>query len=150
MTVVVNVFVAPERGAPMQAVSAAECVLGRGLRGDRYFDITLQRGPDQGVTLIESEHVEAFRADTGLALGDEMPRRNILTRGVRLNDLNGRRFRVGGALLEGVELAEPCRLFQRRTQREVLKFFAGKGGLRARVLETGMIAIGDAIMIVDP
>jgi MOSC domain-containing protein YiiM len=69
-----------------------------------------------------------------------------VTRGVRLNDLVGRRFRVGEALLEGVELCEPCRLFAQRTHPEVLRFFAGRGGLRARIVAGGVVRPGDAIV----
>jgi MOSC domain-containing protein YiiM len=66
---------------------------------------------------------------------------------VRLNDLVGRRFTVGEALLEGAELCEPCSLFARRTFPQVKKAFAGKGGLRARVLRTGLIRVGDPVAI---
>jgi MOSC domain-containing protein YiiM len=145
MTSVVSIFVAEKRGAPMRTVASVECVADCGLVGDRYYDIALKGSGDQGVTLIESEHIEAFCQETGIELGADMPRRNIVTRGVRLNDLVGQEFLVGDSLLQGVELAEPCRLFQRRTHREVLKFFANKGGLRARVLKTGLIAVGDGV-----
>jgi MOSC domain-containing protein YiiM len=64
---------------------------------------------------------------------------------VRLNALVGRRFPVGGAVFEGLELCEPCRLFAKRTHSEVLEFFRGKGGLRARIVSGGIINVGDAI-----
>jgi MOSC domain-containing protein YiiM len=64
---------------------------------------------------------------------------------VRLNALCGKRFFVGEVLMEGFELCEPCRLFAKRTYPEVVKLFAGKGGLRARVLGSGVIRRGDSI-----
>ena len=143
MADVVSIFIAEKRGAPMRAVASVECVADRGLVGDRYYDIALKSSGDQGVTLIESEHIDAFCQETGIDLSADMPRRNIVTRGVRLNELVGRPFVLGDSVLQGIELAEPCRLFQRRTHREVLKFFLNKGGLRARVLKTGLIAVGD-------
>ena len=76
-----------------------------------------------------------------------MPRRNIVTRGIRLNELCSKRFRVGRARFEGLELCEPCNLFATRTHREVLQFFVGKGGLRARIVLGGEIRVGDSIEV---
>ena len=75
-----------------------------------------------------------------------MPRRNIVTQGIELNGLVGRRFRVGEALFEGAELCEPCTLFARRTHREVLKYLKGRGGLRVTVVEGGAFRVGDLIL----
>jgi len=64
---------------------------------------------------------------------------------VRLNPLLGQRFSIGRAVFEGLELCEPCGLFAKRTYREVLDFFRGKGGLRARIVSGGTVRIGDPI-----
>jgi MOSC domain-containing protein YiiM len=129
----------------MSAEPFVEALMDAGLTGDRYTEATNRRSPDYQVTLIELENIEAFSQATGLSLAPEMPRRNIVTRGVRLNNLCGKRFRVGRALFEGLELCEPCNLFAKRTHREVLKFFVGKGGLRARIVSGGLIRVGDSI-----
>ena len=129
----------------MQSVSAVEALTDQGLRGDRYLDAKVRRNADQQVTLIELESIEAFTRETGLSLEPGMPRRNIVTRGARLNELCGRRFTVGGVLLEGLELCEPCRLFAKRTHRAALQFFAGRGGLRARIVTGGEIRVGDPL-----
>ena len=145
MATVTHIFVAPKKGAPARAVASVDALEGQGLRGDRYAESANRRGPDYQVTLIELEHLEAFTRETHLALTPEMPRRNIVTRGVRLNDLLGKRFAVGGAIFEGLELCEPCKVFAKRTHREALQFFAGKGGLRARIVSGGPIRVGDAV-----
>jgi len=145
MATVKHIFVAPARGAPMQSLSAVEAVAEEGLRGDRYFDAKVRREPDQQVTFIELENIEAFTRETGLPMLPEGPRRNIVTQGVRLNDLCGQRFTVGEVLLEGLELSEPCLLFAKRTHREARKFFVGRGGLRARILVGGQISVGDVV-----
>jgi MOSC domain-containing protein YiiM len=145
VSTVVHIFVAAKRGAPMSAPSAVEALSEIGLSGDRYVEGKNRRGPDYEVTLIELENIEAFTVATGLKLTPEMPRRNIITRGVRLNDLVGKRFPIGRAVFEGLELCEPCRLFARRTHDEVLEFFRGKGGLRARIVSGGIINVGDTI-----
>jgi MOSC domain-containing protein YiiM len=133
----VHIFIAPRHGVPMQSVARVEAVKDAGLRGDRYTA--------REVTFIELENIEAFTRSTGLALAPDMPRRNIVTRGIRLNQLAGKRFRIGEALFEGVELCEPCSLFARRTHREILEFFPQKAGLRARVVSAGEIRVGESI-----
>jgi MOSC domain-containing protein YiiM len=129
----------------MTAVASVEAIAGVGLEGDRYTAVRSRHTEEYQVTLIELEAIEAFTRETGLALTPEMPRRNIVTRGVRLNDLVGKRFRIGAVLFEGAELCEPCTLFARRTHREVLKSMKGKGGLRARVVEGGTVKVGQEI-----
>jgi MOSC domain-containing protein YiiM len=144
-TSVEGIFVAPKRGAPMQRVDSVEALAGVGLRGDRYTRVKSRHTDHYQVTLIELENIEAFVAASGLALTPDMPRRNLVTRGVRLNALCGKRFFVGGVLMEGCELCEPCRLFAKRTYPEVVELFGGKGGLRAKVLGSGVIRCGDSI-----
>jgi MOSC domain-containing protein YiiM len=137
MATIAHIFVASKRGAPMESRDRIEALLNGGLRGDRYTA--------HQVTFIELENIEAFSQSTGLVLSPDMPRRNIVTRGIRLNELCGRRFRIGGAIFEGVELCEPCSLFARRTHREILEFFPQKAGLRARVISAGEIRVGESI-----
>lgn len=143
---VTHIFVASAKGEPVINVPSVEALVNEGLRGDRYAIAKNRRAADYQVTLIEIENIEAFSAATGLPLAPGMPRRNIVTRGVRLNDLCGKRFRVGGAVFEGLELCEPCGFFAKNTHREVLRFFVGKGGLRARIIEGGAIRVGDCVL----
>jgi MOSC domain-containing protein YiiM len=145
MSTVVHIFLASKRGAPMFAQQFVEALAEAGLTGDRYSEKKNRRSPDYQVTFIELEHIEAFTQVRGLPLTPDMPRRNIVTSGIRLNELCGKRFRVGRARFEGLELCEPCSLFAKRTHREVLQFFAGKGGLRARIVSGGEIRVGDTI-----
>jgi MOSC domain-containing protein YiiM len=118
-----------------------------GLSGDRYADPANRRGPDYQVTLIESENIAAFSEMAEVPFTPDMPRRNIVTQGVRLNELCGKTFKIGDATLEGIELCEPCALFAKRTHRDVLKFFPRKGGLRARIVAGGRIQVGDPIVM---
>jgi MOSC domain-containing protein YiiM len=144
---VAYIFLAEKRGAPMRPTTSVEAISDCGLRGDRYVVESVRPSPDYQVTLIELENIEAFTKRTGLLLTPEMPRRNIVTTGVRLNPLLGKRFFAGSALLEGLELCEPCRLFAKRTYPGVLEFFPGKGGLRARILSGGIINTGDRVAL---
>lgn len=145
MSRVTHIFVAPKRGVPMQSLSEAVAMANRGLRGDRYANAKNRRSMDYQLTFIESEYIDAFSHSSGLALTLDMPRRNLVTQGVRLNELCGERFRVGDAVVEGIRLCEPCGLFAKRTFKEVLRYFVHKGGLRARILSGGNIRVGDRI-----
>jgi len=156
---VVSLHVAPEASAPMQTVNEARAVPGRGLEGDRYF---LEAGfysktPSVGgreVTLIEVEAVEALFSGVvdadgqtlGIKLTPAQTRRNIATSGVPLNHLVDREFRVGGVLMRGTRLCEPCLHLEELTQRRVMHSLLHRGGLRARILTEGVIRVGDVIV----
>ncbi len=146
---VAQIFVSAKRGAPMELRHTVTALTNGGLVGDRYAEATNRRGPDYQLTLIESEHIEAFARIVGWPFTPDMPRRNIVTRDVRLNDLCGKCFRVGGATVEGIELCEPCSLFAKRTGREVLTYFRNCGGLRAKIIAGGEIQVGDAVIAID-
>lgn len=127
-----------------QPVARAKAVPGRGLEGDfRFMD---DAKPGEALTLIAAEAIEAFTADTGHPLTHEETRRQVLTRGIDLNALVGKRFTVGGVECEGVELCEPCNHLVKLTgRRELLRGLVHRGGLRADILTGGEIAVGDPV-----
>lgn len=145
MSSIIRILIAPERAAPMIALDQVTALARRGLRGDRYTLAGNRKSPDYQVTLIEAESIEAYTRTTGLPISAEGLRRNLVTRGVRLNDLCGKRFSVGAAEFEGLELCEPCSFLAARTSDAALRFFVGKGGLRARICKGGIIRIGDIL-----
>jgi hypothetical protein len=130
--------------APMTLIDQATAHAGRGLDGDRYvrgegtFSNPHSRGHD--LTLIEAEVVEA------LGVAPEVPRRNVVTRGIDLNALVGRRFRVGEVECEGQRLCEPCAHLQRLTDPGLLRALVHRGGLRADIVSGGVIRVGDAVV----
>ncbi len=138
---------AEEPPAPVDAVNA---VAGKGLEGDRYFDDdgTFSDDPrsnGRDITLIEAEAIEGLARDTGIELTAAETRRNVLTRGVALNDLVGRRFSVGEVECVGRRLCDPCSHLQKLTQPGVLKGLVDRGGLRADIVRGGVIRPGDAV-----
>jgi MOSC domain-containing protein YiiM len=150
-----TIFIAPRAKALPDAVRAADAVAGKGIEGDRYFDAlgTFSDNPNSAgrdITLIEAEAVEGLRAETGIALAPAEARRNILTRGVALNDLIGRRFTVGEAECIGRRLCDPCNHLQKLTQPGVLKGLANRGGLRADIVRGGAIKPGDEVRELGP
>jgi MOSC domain-containing protein YiiM len=118
-------------------------VAGRGLEGNRYF--LDEPEPGQALTLIQAEALEGLEQDTGIRLSAAESRRNVLTRGIDLNALVGKRFRVGEAECYGVELCEPCASLERLTQPGVIRGLVHRGGLRADIVSDGEIAVGDEV-----
>jgi MOSC domain-containing protein YiiM len=145
MGTIQHIFIAPRRGEPVVSLGSVEAVADCGLRGDRYTDPKLRRSPDYQVTLIESEQILAFAEALKLPLEPHEPRRNLVTVGMNLNDLFQKRFFVGEAELEGLDLCEPCATFARYTNPEVVRFFVHRGGLRARILRGGIIRVSDIV-----
>lgn len=146
---VAAIYIAPAAGQPMVAVSEVRAVPGKGLEGDRYFSqagfYSDRPGPFREVTLIEIEAIEALRRDHQIELEPGDSRRNIVTRGVPLNHLVGRGFRVGQVALRGIRLCEPCSHLENLTQPGVLPSLVHRGGLRAQILTEGMIRVGDSV-----
>src|SRR5258706_14313729 len=100
---VAHIFVAPARGAPMEPRRFVVAQTDGGLDGDRYADANNRRGPEYQVTLIESENIAAFSEMVEPPRTPDMLRRNIVTQGVRLNDLCGRKVKSGCANLKGLQ-----------------------------------------------
>jgi MOSC domain-containing protein YiiM len=143
------IFIAGQPAAPTMSVPEVRAVAGKGLEGDRKHRDRLP-GRDAGkpgreLTLIEAESLEALAAETGIELGPGESRRQIVTRGLRLNPLVGRRFLVGDVECIGVELNEPCAHLEAMTQPGVMRGLVHRGGLRADILKGGTIRPGDPI-----
>jgi hypothetical protein len=135
---VVAIHLADAKAAPPRAVDSAEAVAGKGLVGDRYF-FPDGAPPGRGITLVEEESV----TDVGLAPGDT--RRQVTVRGVSLNDLVGKRFRVGEVECYGVELCEPCKHLEGLTRPGIIKDLVHRAGINADIVAGGTIAVGDEI-----
>jgi MOSC domain-containing protein YiiM len=121
-------------------VGSVRAVAGQGLEGDRHFRPKGAR-PGQALTLIEAEVLE----DVGLT-GTES-RRQVVVRGIRLDELVGRRFSVGGVECLGIELCEPCLRLQSLTRPGIIADLLHRGGLNADILAGGTISVGDAVLI---
>ncbi|WP_440989747.1 MOSC domain-containing protein [Haloarchaeobius baliensis] len=141
------IHISPESGEPVEPVERVEAVAETGLRGDRYFDDggTFSDGTPRGITLIEAEAIEAAGSDYDVDVSDGRHRRNVTTRGVALNHLVGETFRVGDAVCRGVELCEPCSYLEGLTEDGVARSLVHRGGLRATVVESGALAVGDTV-----
>lgn len=138
------IYVSANHGEPKESIPHAELRANVGLIGDRYAGHGV-------VSIIEAEAVEAFNGSTGLSVSADETGRNVVTRGIRLNDLVGRTFRLGGATLKGFELCEPCLVLGGRLAtasvrpHEVVKAFTHIAGIRAHVVASGQVSPGDRI-----
>ena len=152
--VIASIHIATTTGAEMTTVSSAELQAGRGVVGDRYhadagkFSAKLMtKGEgDWQLTLVEAEELDRFIADEALDFGHSDFRRNIVTRGIRLNPLVGERFMVDGVEMEGIRLCEPCAYLAGLLTERLLPGMVGRAGLRARILTSGTITVGGDIL----
>jgi MOSC domain-containing protein YiiM len=133
----------PARGAAMRAVDGAEARAGGGLAGDRYKGGSGKRG----VTLLQAEHLPAIAALSGhAAVAPATLRRNLVVSGIPLVALKGRRFRIGGVLLEGTGECDPCSRMEAALGAGGYNAMRGMGGLCARILAGGTLRVGDAVV----
>ena len=119
-------------------VESVRALAGKGLEGDRHFHPRRAK-PGQALTLVEAEVVDG----AGLAPG--ATRRQVTVRGVRLNELVGKRFRVGDVECYGVELCEPCKHLESMTRPGIIRELAHRAGINADILNDGTISVGDEI-----
>ena len=145
---IVSILIGEAEGGDLVEVDQAELVAEKGIRGDRHFG----QDPERAVTLIEEEAVNDAGKELGIVLTPTMVRRNLVTRGVRLNDLVGKTFTVSGLRLYGTDFCHPCRylggrLAGERSIPEIVKALANRGGLTVRVLDSGSVAVGDKLTV---
>lgn len=141
-----RIFTRAASGDSQSEHHSVRVVAGSGIEGDRYF--ACQDEPGQNVTFVEAEEIESFFAEQELPCDLSASGRNIVTRGVRLNELVGVEFLVGGVRFMGVELCEPClglgKALATSTQppAKVVKRLVHRAGLRADALSSGSVVVG--------
>jgi len=142
-----GIFVADHKGADPRAVSEIDAAAGQGLLGDRYCIADGTNKPDREVTLIEAEALEALARDYRFKLPPARARRNLLTRGVPLNHLVDKTFRIGSVVLRGIRLCEPCSHLEKLNFPGLIKGLAHRGGLRAQIISGGILQLGSAVAL---
>lgn len=131
---------------PLNEVSNIECIAGRGIRGDRFFDY--KDNYKGQITFFSFEVFEKMAAHFGLAHKSAgAVRRNVVVSGADLNDLIGEEFSIQGVRLRGTAHCRPCYWLDQAVAPGAEQFLAGNGGLRAQILSDGVIAVGDAQLI---
>ena len=144
-----HIHTAEAAGAAMIERPSALCRPGLGIEGDRYATGTGKYSPFpdvREVTLIEIETLDALERDHGIELTVSEHRRNLTTRGVPLNHLVGRRFRIGPAVLEGGRLNTPCRYLELLIDKPVYRRLIHRAGLNCSIVQGGVIEPGMAVV----
>jgi MOSC domain-containing protein YiiM len=148
MSKVFKIGIIDKNNKKINEVKSIEVLENKGVVGDRHFDEF--NDPYCQLSLIESENIDFYNSKYNLNIPYVDFRRNIITKGIRLNDLIGKKFLVGNVKVEGIDLCRPCRhLTEILNQENILKEFLRKGGLRCQILSSSIINVGDNIKVLD-
>ena len=146
---VISIQVAPNGTDKLRTLNQIKAIEGMGLEGDRYYNRTGtysdKHDESREATFIESEALEALAKDYSVDLKGTESQRNISTCGVALNHLVGKEFKVGEAVFRGIRLCEPCTHLEEVSGKAARKGLIHRGGLRAQIVKSGLIHVGDEI-----
>ena len=155
MGTIERIYIARGKRQPVERVDRASVEAGKGIVGDRYHQLAEQHLAkemavmENHISLVEQEALDKFMQDHDLDYDYGDFRRSVITSGIDLNALVGRQFRLGNAVLYGVELCEPCSYLARIIHKDVLPEMAVSAGLRATVIESGEIKAGDTLSAIE-
>tara|TARA_B100000073_G_scaffold65869_1_gene48746 strand:- start:191 stop:637 length:447 start_codon:yes stop_codon:yes gene_type:complete len=145
---VLKLGIAKNNNQPIKEVNSIEVLTNKGIIGDRHFHEF--NDPYNQLSLIESENIDDYNIRFGLNIPYIDFRRNVITKGIRLNDLVGKKLKVGSVELDAIDLCRPCRhLTEMLNQKNVLKEFLRKGGIRCQILSSSNIHVGDKIELIS-
>ena len=148
MSEVLKLGVTENSNQKIKEVKTINVLANKGIIGDRHFQEI--NDPYNQISLIESESIDNYNIKFGLNISYIDFRRNVITKGVRLNDLVGKKFKVGTVVLEGIDLCRPCKhLSENLNQNNIIKEFLRNGGLRCQILSSAKINVGDQIQLID-
>jgi len=148
MSKVFKLGITDKNNSEIKEVASIEVLANKGVVGDRHFDDF--NDPYCQLSLIESENIDYYNSKYGLNIPYINFRRNIVTKGIKLNELIGKKIKVGDVSIEGIDLCRPCRhLTEMLDQENILKEFLRRGGLRCQILTSAKIKVGDQIKIID-
>ena len=148
MSHVFKIGIAAQNNKEIQEVNHIDVIANKGVVGDRHFSEF--NDPYNQISLIESENIDDYNIRFGLNIPYIDFRRNVITKGIKLNDLVGKKIKVGNVELEAIDLCRPCRhLSEMLNQNNIIKEFLRKGGLRCQILSSSNIKVGDKIEILN-
>jgi MOSC domain-containing protein YiiM len=148
MSEVFKLGISIKNNQPINEINSIEVIANQGVIGDRHFKEF--NDPYNQLSLIESENIDDYNIKYGLNIPYLDFRRNIVTKGIQLNNLVGKKILVGNVEVVGIDLCRPCRhLTEVLEQDNILKEFLRRGGLRCQVLSSSSIKVGDKIKVLD-
>ena len=144
MSEVSKICITNKSAEEMQEVNTVEVIASKGIVKDRYFNEN--NNQDIQITLIESENIDYYNQISETNIPYISFRRNIITKGIQLNDLVGKEFLIGNVKIKGHRLCAPCRYLQEMLkQKNLVKKLLNRGGLRCEILTDGIISVNDPI-----
>ena len=148
MSKVFKLGIVKDNNKKIEEVSSIEVLANKGVVGDRHFDE--YNDPYNQLTLIEAENIDYYNTKYGLDIPYKDFRRNVVTKGIQLNDLIGKKIKIGSVEVEGIDLCRPCRhLTEVLNQSNILKEFLRRGGLRCQILNSSTINVDDEIKVIS-
>ena len=146
MSVVYKLGITINNNQPINEVKSIDVLANQGVIGDRHF--SKFNDPYNQLSLIEAENIDYYNIKFGLNIPYINFRRNIITKGIKLNDLVGKKLKIGKVELEGIDLCRPCKhLSEFLGQNNIIKEFLRRGGLRCQILTSSTIEVGDKINV---
>ena len=147
MSKIIKIGITELNNKEIVEVNKIHLVTGKGVIGDRHFKD--YNDPYNHLSIIESENIDEYNKKYNLDIPYLDFRRNIVTRGIKLNDLIEKKLMIGNVNLEVIDLCRPCRhLAEKLEKNNIIKEFLRKGGIRCEILNDGKISIGDQIKII--
>tara|TARA_B100000686_G_scaffold126190_1_gene133596 strand:- start:272 stop:712 length:441 start_codon:yes stop_codon:yes gene_type:complete len=144
MSKVIKIGISSSKGSKIKTVSYINAIAGKGLENDRFYKENNNKSSQ--LTLIEKENIDYVNNQFGLIIPYEDFRRNIITEGIKLNNLVNKKISIGNVTLLAHDLCEPCKHLQDIiNQKNLVKNLVHKGGLRCEILTNGKISVGDII-----
>ena len=148
MSKVLKLGITSNNNKKIEEVDSISILANKGIIGDRHFSD--YNDPYCQLSLIESENIDYYNTKYGLNIDYKDFRRNIITIGIKLNNLIGKRLKIGNAEVEAIDLCRPCKhLSEILNQNNIIKEFLRKGGIRCQILSSSTISIGDKIKILN-
>lgn len=142
---VAGIYVRPGRRKEMNVLTETMAVAGHGLEGDRY-----NAPGTRQVSLIQAEYLPVIASLLGKpAVDPALLRRNVVVSGINLLTMKGKKFRIGNALLEYTGECHPCSRMEENLGKGGYNAMRSHGGILARILETGIVRVGDPVIPVD-
>ena len=148
MSEVYKLGITNKNNQQIKEVNSIDVLANQGVLGDRHFNEF--NDPYNQLSLIESESIDYYNIKYGLNIPYIDFRRNIITKGIQLNDLVGKKFQIGKVELEGIDLCRPCKHLSEVLQQDnIIKEFLRRGGLRCQILSSSSIEVGNKIKVLD-
>ena len=147
MSVILKIGLTKDHNKEIIETREINLIAGKGIVGDRHFrDFN---DPLNQLTLIESENIDEYNLKNKLNIPYLNFRRNIVTKGIRLNDLLEKKIAIGSVILDVIDLCRPCRHLSEKLHRnDIIKEFLRKGGIRCQIMKNGKITLSDQIKII--